>query len=108
MSFLVYGVVLLEASYLVTTLSLLLSTYLGPQAPVLIHLEFLRLQSIASPYFKEMFVGNPAPHPVIMLRQTYAEELEAILQFIYNGQTHVHEEKLNDFLSAAKTFQVTF
>ena len=97
----------MEASYLVTTLSLLLSTYLGQlQAPVLIHLEFLRLQSIASPYFKEMFVGNPAPNPVIMLRQTYAEEVEAILQFIYNGQTHVHEEKLNDFLSAAKFFQV--
>ena len=53
-----------------------------------------------------MFVGNPAPNPVIMLRQTYADELEAILQFIYNGQTHVHEEKLNDFLSAAKFFQV--
>jgi hypothetical protein len=63
-------------------------------------------QSIASPYFKEMFIDNPSPNPIIMLRHTYAEELEAILEFVYNGETQIKEESLDEFLSAAKYLQV--
>jgi hypothetical protein len=47
------------------------------------------IQSIASPYFKDLFVDNPSPHPVIMLRHTYAEDLESILEFIYQGEAQV-------------------
>ena len=63
-------------------------------------------QSVASPYFKELFVDNPSPNPVIMLRETFSEELESILHFIYNGQVQVAEESLDDFLNTAKFLQV--
>ncbi len=61
---------------------------------------------MASPYFKELFVDNPSPNPVIMLRETFSEELESILHFIYNGQVQVAEESLDDFLNTAKFLQV--
>lgn len=41
-----------------------------------------------------------------MLRQIYADDLEAILHFIYNGEAHVREDNLNDFLATAKFLQV--
>ena len=44
------------------------------------------LLSISSPYFNEILVDNPCEHPVVMIRETKAEELEAILEFIYTGQ----------------------
>ena len=44
------------------------------------------LLSVSSPYFREIFMDNPCTHPVVMIRETKAEELEAILQFIYAGQ----------------------
>ena len=53
-----------------------------------------------------MFLSNPAPHPIIMLRQIYADDLDAILHFIYNGEAHVREDNLNDFLATAKFLQV--
>ena len=34
-------------------------------------------------------MDNPSPHPVIMLRHTYAEDLESILEFIYQGEAQV-------------------
>jgi len=51
-------------------------------------------------------VDNPFPNPVIMLRETFSEELESILHFIYNGQVQVAEESLDDFLNTAKFLQV--
>jgi hypothetical protein len=55
-----------------------------------------------------MLIDNPNPHPVLMLRKVYADELKAILDFIYNGQAKIQQKRLNHFLSAAKFLQVWF
>ena len=44
------------------------------------------LLCISSPYFKEMLADNPCPHPIVMIREAQAEDIEAILKFIYTGQ----------------------
>jgi hypothetical protein len=55
-----------------------------------------------------MLIDNPNSHPVLMLRKVYADEMEAILEFIYNGQAHIQENKLNGFLSTARFLKVRF
>ena len=45
-------------------------------------------------------------HPVIYLRGIQYTDLEAMLQFIYLGETRVHEERLSEFISAAKSLEI--
>jgi hypothetical protein len=47
------------------------------------------LLCVASPYFKEMLDENPCPHPIVMIREAQADDIEAILKFIYTGQVQV-------------------
>ncbi len=64
------------------------------------------LLSACSLYFRELLRGNPCQHPIIIIRETSADDLEAILEFVYNGEVNVDEKQLDSFLKAAKALQI--
>ena len=51
-------------------------------------------------------MNNTHKHPVIYLTNVNHQELEAIIQFLYLGKATFYQDKMNDFLSAAKNLQV--
>lgn len=62
--------------------------------------------SACSPFFRNLFVKNPHPKPLIFLKGIRFEELETILKFMYLGQAQLPQEDLSAFLDAAKELQV--
>ena len=64
------------------------------------------LLSACSSYFRELLRGNPCQHPIIIVRETLPSDLEAILEFIYNGEVNVEENQLDSFLKAAGALQI--
>ena len=61
--------------------------------------------STFSPYFKDILLNNPHPHPLIYLRGIHSEDLYSILQFIYLGNAWVYH-RVNASLSEKLHFYV--
>eukprot|EP00092_Neocalanus_flemingeri_P018291 GFUD01019797.1.p1 GENE.GFUD01019797.1~~GFUD01019797.1.p1 ORF type:complete len:554 (-),score=90.87 GFUD01019797.1:6-1667(-) len=59
-----------------------------------------------SPFFKEILLNNPHQNPLIYLKGIGIDDLEAILKFIYQGQTSISEANLDSFLASAQELQV--
>ena len=59
-----------------------------------------------SPYFKDILLNNPHPHPLIYLRGIHHEDLYALLQFIYLGKASVYNSNIKRFALAAKDLQI--
>ena len=57
--------------------------------------------SSGSKFFKEIFLKNPHPNPLIYLKLTY-DHLDAILRFIYLGQCEVEQSDIDNFLAIAQ------
>ena len=53
--------------------------------------------SAHSPYFKDILLNNPHPHPLIYLRGIHHEDLYALLQFIYLGKAWVYHSDMKRF-----------
>lgn len=62
--------------------------------------------SASSPYFKELLVSHPDRHPIVILKDVRYTELQAIIQFIYNGYASVEQQELPALLSTAKELQI--
>ena len=62
--------------------------------------------STFSPYFKDILLNNPHPHPLIYLRGIHHEDLYALLQFIYLGKASVYHINMKRFSLAAKDLQI--
>lgn len=62
--------------------------------------------SACSPYFRKLLKANPCEHPIVILRDVRAEDVENLLRFMYNGEVHIGHEQLNDFLKTAQLLQV--
>ena len=62
--------------------------------------------SACSPLFNKMLKRNNHSHPIIYMRGILAKELEAILDFIYQGETNIYQEDLDGFLSLANDLQL--
>ena len=62
--------------------------------------------SAASPFFRDILKRNPHSHPLLYLRGTRKKDVEALLEFVYSGITHVIEEELEEFLAMATSLQV--
>lgn len=62
--------------------------------------------SACSPYFRKLLKANPCEHPIVILRDIRAEDVESLLRFMYNGEVHIGHEQLNDFLKTAQLLQV--
>lgn len=64
------------------------------------------LLSACSGYFKEIFKENPHPHPVIIFKFIKFEDLNSIIEFMYQGEVNVHQEALQSFLQTAELLAV--
>ncbi|XP_058809003.1 zinc finger protein chinmo isoform X2 [Phymastichus coffea] len=61
-----------------------------------------------SKHFQELFEGMP-PSPaglIVILDGTSAQNMAALLEFMYRGEVHVSQESLSSFLKAAECLQV--
>ena len=62
--------------------------------------------STCSPVLKNLLVNNPHPHPLLFLRGIKHAELQAILSFMYTGQTKIFKNRINEFLNITRDLQV--
>ncbi|CAL4072572.1 unnamed protein product, partial [Meganyctiphanes norvegica] len=62
--------------------------------------------SMCSEYFKEMFNSNPCKHPIVYLKDVHAEDMEALLDFMYCGVVHIPQENLSGLLKTAEGLQI--
>ena len=60
----------------------------------------------SSPFFMEVLKKNKHPHPLIYMRGIKAEELLAMLDFLYFGEASVNQESLEAFLSMAEELEL--
>merc|ERR1712018_362531 len=49
----------------------------------------------SSPFFEKLLQRNNHPHPLIYLRGFKSEDLLAILDFLYFGESNVYQENLD-------------
>ncbi|XP_018561076.1 protein abrupt-like isoform X2 [Anoplophora glabripennis] len=62
--------------------------------------------SACSPYFRRLLKANPCKHPIVILRDVRQKDMENLLRFMYNGEVHIGQEHLTDFLKTAQMLQV--
>uniref|UniRef100_A0A1Y1LGZ7 BTB domain-containing protein n=1 Tax=Photinus pyralis TaxID=7054 RepID=A0A1Y1LGZ7_PHOPY len=63
--------------------------------------------SACSPYFRSIFKENPCPHPVVILKDVSYQDLIAVLNFMYQGEVLITQDKLSSFLQTAEALQVS-
>jgi len=64
------------------------------------------LLSACSPYFRDLLKDNFCHHPIIVLRDVNYEDMNALLQFMYNGEVNVSQLQLNSFLKTAESLKI--
>ena len=62
--------------------------------------------SACSEYFRTIFRNNSHPSPLICLEGISSPELRDILDYMYNGEANIFQEKLDNFLAVAQRFQI--
>ena len=63
--------------------------------------------SACSPVFKNMLkIDQQSNHPVIYLRGIQHLQMEAILKFVYLGETSIHQDSLTEFIQTAKLLEI--
>ena len=60
----------------------------------------------SSPTFKTLLGRNKHPHPLIYMRGMKANNLLAILDFLYVGEANVFQEDLDAFLAIAEELKL--
>ncbi|XP_043199693.1 protein bric-a-brac 2-like isoform X2 [Amphibalanus amphitrite] len=62
--------------------------------------------SACSPYFRELLKDNPCQQMVFFLKDTSAEDLSAIIEFMYKGSVNVSQTQLASFIRTAEMLQI--
>jgi len=62
--------------------------------------------SACSSFFKSILRRNPHQHPLLYLKGVKFSDLQAILNFIYQGEVNVAQEDLNSFLMVAEELKI--
>ena len=62
--------------------------------------------SACSLYFKEVFKRNKHSNTLICLEGLTKQDLEQVLDYIYNGEVHIYQEELEGFLSVAQRLKL--
>jgi len=64
--------------------------------------------SASSEYFKDIFKQNSKPnvHPLLCLDGISADDLQNIMDYIYNGEVNIFQENLDRFLSIAQRLKL--
>ena len=60
----------------------------------------------SSPFFQNILKGIKQAHPFLYLRGMKAEDVSAILDFLYFGEANVSQENLESFLAIAEELQL--
>jgi len=60
----------------------------------------------SSPFFRNLLRRNKHPHPLIYMRGVKAEDLVAIVDFLYYGEANVYQENLDAFLAFAEDLEL--
>ena len=60
----------------------------------------------SSPFFQNLLKRNKHPHPLVYMRSVKFENLLAIIDFLYLGETNIFQEHLDSFLSIAEDLQL--
>ena len=60
----------------------------------------------SSPFFMEMLKKNKHSHPLIYTRGLKAEDLVAMVDFLYFGEANVNQERLDAFLGLAEELKL--
>jgi len=62
--------------------------------------------SASSAFFKNLFKRNKHQHPLVYLKGVSSEELNCLLQFMYQGEVTVAQEEITTFLAAAEELKI--
>ena len=62
--------------------------------------------SAGSVFFKEVLTNNSNHHPLIYLKGVDEEVLQAVVDFLYQGQVEVRQEVVQTFMSTARDLKV--
>ena len=62
--------------------------------------------SACSPFFHNILKKNKRSNPLIYMRGLKANDLEAIIDFIYHGEANIYQEDLKAFLTLAEEIQL--
>ena len=60
----------------------------------------------SSPVFQKILKNNKHAHPLLYMRGMKSEDLLAILDFLYCGETNVYQENLDSFLAIAEELEL--
>ena len=60
----------------------------------------------SSPVFGDILRRNKHIHPLIYMRGLKSDDLSAIIDFLYRGETRVHQDSLDSFLAIAHDLQL--
>jgi len=60
----------------------------------------------SSPFFKNILSRNKHTHPLIYMRGLKSNDLLAMIDFLYSGETNVYQENLDSFLAIAEELQL--
>ena len=66
----------------------------------------IHILSACSPAFKDILKKDKNSSPIVYLRGIQYSELESIMQFIYLGEATFYEERMDEFLSVAKSLEI--
>ena len=62
--------------------------------------------SACSEYFKEIFKRNKHSNTLMCLEGLSKQDLENLLEYMYNGEVKIYQEELDRFLSVAQRFKL--
>ena len=62
--------------------------------------------SSCSPFFRRLFKRGKHKHPIIYMRGLKADQLKAVVNFIYYGEVNIVQEKLEAFLELANELEL--
>ena len=72
-----------------------------------VHIETHKvILASTSPFFMEILKRNKHPHPMIYMQGLKADELVAVIDFLYYGQANVNQESLDVFLALAEELKL--
>ena len=60
----------------------------------------------SSPFFQKLLRKSKHPHPLIFMMGMKSEDLVAIVDFLYCGETRIHQENIDSFLAIAEQLQL--
>jgi hypothetical protein len=60
----------------------------------------------SSNFFSRVLKQQQHPHPLIYMRGVPASQLDAVVDFIYNGEVNIYQEDLDGFLNLAEELQL--